>query len=142
MDTGKPSPLRPQVQAHEPAGVIAAVEPPPAQHGHRAAGETEPADGPLSLIALQGRSNRIPHHGQRVRSRSLLDGKTVFESLVFAASVCFTVTAYFQNLDKLDTSDNLERLDLKIRSQLDVLERIADAVVFQELQSLIVKSLR
>jgi hypothetical protein len=96
---------------------------------------------PLDAVHLRGKTFSVPYENRKIRFGTILNNRGVLDALSFAVSICFMASAFFQNLEKLDVTRNIKQIDLKINSQLDAVERIADAETFQELKSLFARNI-
>lgn len=91
---------------------------------------------PLDPIILQGKPFGLPYEEKTINSKNFLHGRTVVEALKIAISIGFLTGIFFLDQDTLTLLIREQELNQKIRSKLEMLERIADSEIYMELRSI------
>jgi hypothetical protein len=86
--------------------------------------EGRPAE-PLDPMILHGKSFSIPHGKRRIRSTSVLNGKTVDEALTYFVSICFTIAVFYHYPPVYNPLERELQNSKELRSELEILSRLA-----------------
>ena len=99
-------------------------------------GKPEGKSEPLDPIALRGKPFSLPYEENIIKSRTLINGRTVLEALTMAISMSFLAGIFFIDQNTTSLLIREQEIDQKMRSKLEILERIADPETYLELKDL------
>jgi len=96
--------------------------------------KTEETFEPLDLNILRGKSFSLPFEEESVISETLINGRSVHQSLTLAVTVIFLTGVYLNDQTSLSLLNMEKYIDQKMQSILEKLERIADQDTFQRIK--------
>ncbi len=99
-------------------------------------GKSKGKNKPLDPIILKGKAFSIPYEENVVKSRTIINGKTVLEALTMAISMTFLVGIFFNDQNTTSLLIREQEINQKMRSMLEILERISDLESYLELKDL------
>ena len=99
-------------------------------------GKSKGKNKPLDPIILKGKAFSIPYEEDVVKSRTIINGKTVLEALTMAISMTFLVGIFFNDQNTTSLLIREQEINQKMRSMLEILERISDLESYLELKDL------
>jgi len=99
-------------------------------------GKSKGKSEPLDPIILKGKAFSIPYEENVVKSRTIINGKTVLEALTMAISMSFLVGLFFNDQNTTSLLIREQEINQKMRSMLEILERISDLESYLELKDL------
>ena len=91
---------------------------------------------PLDLIVLRGKQFILPYEDNIVESGTFINGRTVLEALTMVISMSFLMGVFFNDQNTTSLLNREQETDQKMRSILEILERVADPNTYLELRDL------
>jgi hypothetical protein len=98
--------------------------------------QSEQPEQPLEPVIFQGKLYSIPYARERIQDRSYLEGKTVSEALVDAASLCFTMGMLFRDRFVFFVLGSAGRYEAELQAQLRLMKNLLNPERYRELLSL------
>ncbi|MBA7538551.1 hypothetical protein ES705_30828 [subsurface metagenome] len=99
-------------------------------------GTPESKSESLDTIILRGKSFSLPYEEEVIKSGTITNGRTVLEALTMVISMSFLAAIFFNDQNTTSLLIHEQEIDQKIRSKLEILERIADPETYLELRAL------